>query len=86
MVVIRCKNCGADFKTKYIIHLITKDKTITKTNYEATSRKSIVGWIKHIVDNFSFEEIEIRNLLVMCHSHEEYYKHKSKEGNKHGKV
>jgi len=70
-----CKNCGCDMKTKYMIKRVN-DQEKSNTFYEATSKKSIVGWIKHLVDNFPFEEIHIINLLVECQEHEEFYKEK----------
>ncbi len=73
----RCPNCGAEFKTKYMIrvdHDYNDDKA--KRHLESRTKKSIVGWIKHIVDNFQFEDITIYNLLTECPVHKEHWEKK----------
>ena len=72
-----CSNCGAELKTKYMIRVITKELDPTARKYfQSRTKRSIVGWIKHIVDNYEFEEIEILNLPKKCQVHEEHYKKK----------
>jgi hypothetical protein len=53
----------------------SNDET-AKRHLESRTKKSIVGWIKHIVDNFPFEDITIYNLLTECPVHKEHWEKK----------
>ena len=58
-----------------------------KTHWEATTRKSVVGWIKFICNEFgNFEEIQIYNLLTECRGHEAFYDKKIKGKSKENQV
>jgi len=72
-----CPNCGAEFKDKYMIRVDhDKNRPMAKRHFTSTSKKSVVGWIKFICNNFGFEEIQIYNLLTECQDHEAYWKAK----------
>ncbi len=70
-----CSNCGASFRTKYMI-IRCNDSNSSRTHYEATSKRSLIGWLKSLVDNFPFEQIEILNLMTECPLHEKHFKSK----------
>ena len=71
-----CKTCGCDFKSKYMIRIDHKSKDPqAKRHFESSSKKSVVGWIKFIMNEFSnFETCTIYDLVSECPDHEEYYK------------
>ena len=70
----RCPNCGAAFKSKYMFRVDHKyEDPKAKSHWESTSKKSIVGWIKFICNNYQFEEIQIFNLLTECPVHKEHW-------------
>jgi hypothetical protein len=76
----RCPNCGAEFKTKYMIRVDHDyDDPKAKRHLESRTKKSIVGWIKHVVDNFPFEEITIYNLLTECPVHKVHWEKKGEK-------
>ena len=70
LVEDKCSECGCDHKTKYMLR-VDHDSSDpkAKSHFESTSRRSVVGWIKHIVDNYEFEDITIHNLRVQCEGH-----------------
>jgi hypothetical protein len=72
-------NCRAEFKTKYMIRVEhdSNDET-AKRHLESRTKRSVVGWIKHVIDNFPFEDITIYNLLTECPVHKEYWEKKMK--------
>lgn len=50
----------------------TNNESLPKAFFEATSNKSVVGWIKHILDSGAygnFEDITITDLNKCCSSH-----------------
>ena len=72
-----CENCGADLKSKYMIRVELHTGMLGPIlMLESTTKKSIVGWIKHLVDEYDFEEIRILNLMTECPVHEKYWKNK----------
>jgi hypothetical protein len=69
----RCQNCGAELKSKYMIR-VNRPGSETGEMYQSKTKKSVVGWIKTILDNMgAFEEITIINLKSECPIHKEYY-------------
>ena len=78
---MKCKECGCDHKTKFMIK-VDYDKTPNdnhaKMFFEATTKKSIVGWIKHICNEWStgMKEIRIIYLNSECIGHYERSKKK----------
>ena len=67
-----CTNCGCLFKTKYMIKVYHSNGD--NEFFQATSKKSIVGWIKHICNEKEFTSIDIIDLISQCQEHQEYYK------------
>ena len=73
----RCSSCGCEFKTNYLIRVDhDHNDSKAKRHLESRTKKSIVGWIKHMVDNFQFEEIQIFNMLTECPVHKEHWEKK----------
>ena len=72
-----CKECGCSYKTKYMIRVDYDNRdndNKNKSHWEATSKRSVVGWIKFICNEFgNFEEIQIYNLMTECRGHEAFY-------------
>ena len=80
-----CKECGCAYKSKYMIRVDydTSTENKSKAHWEATSKKSLVGWLKFICNEFGdFQEIQIYNLLTECRGHEKYYKNLQKRNKK----
>ena len=46
------------------------------SHWESTTKKSVVGWIKFICNNYHFEEIQVFNLLTECPVHKEHWENK----------
>ncbi len=71
----RCPDCGCLFETKFMIRTDHESgKNEAKQFWQATSRKSVVGWMKLIMDNFPFQTCTIYNLLTECEKHEAFWK------------
>jgi hypothetical protein len=75
----KCPECSCEFKTKYMIRVDhDPKKPKAKSHWEATSRRSIVGWLKLICNEFGkFEEIQIHNMTKQCSIHKKYWNQKN---------
>ncbi len=77
-----CKECGCRFETKYMIRIdYTGWDDKNKSHFESTTKRSVVGWLKLIMNEFTsngFDTITIYDLIKTCRSHQEFY-------NKNGK-
>ena len=70
-----CENCGAMMKTKYLIRIELRTGMLGPVLIlESTTKNSVVGWMKHLVDEYDFETIYIYNLINECPVHERFWK------------
>ena len=72
-----CKECGCDLKTKFMIRVDISgiDGDEKKKHFEATSKHSVVGWLKHIMNEgqmYNFTEIQIIDLRKECYDNKDY--------------
>ena len=77
-----CPECGCKFKDKYMIRVDHDwENPHAKRHFASTTRRSIVGWIKLICNEFgNFEDITIHNLTKQCAYHKEYWQQKDNRG------
>ena len=60
--------------------IINEGKAMPVAHFQATTRRSIVGWIKHICNEYgNFQEIQIINLTTECPEHKKYYEDLKKQ-------
>ena len=74
-----CSECSCSMKTKFMIRVDYSGEfdDCRKGHFEATTRRSIVGWLKLICNEFGhFHDITIHNLTKQCHIHKEFHKEK----------